>query len=149
MNIFDEARALHGTIRMCGLTQAEIAARLGVSQSYIANKLRLLKFSAAMQERITESGICERHARTLLRIGSEKVQEHLLSQITAKGLTVAETEALVDELLQKEEIRVPKHSDLDRGLAACLSLLRLYGTVREHRVTEGEDGIVFTVRLGR
>ncbi len=149
MNIFEEARALYGTIRMCGLTQAEIATRLGVSQSYIANKLRLLKFSAAMQEKITESGICERQARTLLRVGSEKIQEHLLSQITAKRLTVAETEALVDAMLEKEETRAPKHSDLDRTLASCLSLLRLYGTVTEHRVTEGEDGVVFTVHIGR
>lgn len=149
MNIFDEARALYGTIKMCELTQGQIAERLGVSQSYIANKLRLLKFSTAMQEKIAESGICERNARTLLRVKDEKMQTHLLSQIVSKGLTVAQTEALVDTALEKEETRVPKHSDLDHGLAACLSLLRLYGTVTEHRVTEGEDGIVFTVHLGR
>ncbi len=149
MNIFEEARALYGTIKMCGLTQGQIAERLGVSQGYIANKLRLLKFSSAMQERITESGICERQARTLLRVKDERMQTHLLSQIEAKGMTVAETEALVDAMLEKEETRAPKHSDLDRTLASCLSLLRLYGTVTEHRVTEGEDGVVFTVHIGR
>ena len=51
MNMFEEARALYGTIKMCGVTQEEIAKKLSVSQSYVANKLRLLKFSARMQEK--------------------------------------------------------------------------------------------------
>ena len=149
MNMFEEARALHGTIKMCALTQGQIAKRLGVSQSYIANKLRLLNFSQRMQERITECGLCERQARTLLRIRDERIMESAMNEMASKKMTVAESEQFVDSLLEKEEIRVPKHSDLDHALASCLSLLRLYGNVTEHRVTEAEGEIVLTVRMGR
>ncbi|MBP3606496.1 MAG: hypothetical protein J6J66_07860 [Clostridia bacterium] len=149
MNMFEQARALDGTIKMCALTQGQIAARLGVSQSYIANKLRLLSFSEGMQARILSSGLCERQARALLRIRDERIMESALEEMASRKMTVAESEQFVDSLLEKEEIRAPKHSDLDHALVFCLSLLRLYGSVTEHRVTEGEDGIVFTVKLMR
>ncbi len=149
MNMFEEARALHGTIKMCALTQGQIAKRLGVSQSYIANKLRLLNFSQRMQERITECGLCERQARTLLRIRDERIMESAMNEMASKKMTVAESEQFVDTLLEKNEIRALKHSDLDHGFVSCLSLLRLYGTVTEHRVTEEAGEITFTVRIQR
>ena len=49
MNMFEEARAVYGILRISGTTQEEAAKKLGVSQSYIANKLRLLKFSQPMK----------------------------------------------------------------------------------------------------
>ena len=149
MNMFEEARALHGTIKMCALTQGQIAKRLGVSQSYIANKLRLLNFSQRMQERISECGLCERQARALLRIHDERVMESAITEMAKKQMTVAESEALVDSLLEKTETRVQKHSDLDHALASCLALLRLYTTISEHRVTEEGNEIILTVRMER
>ena len=68
MDMFDEARAIRSTMELCHLTQGELARQLGVSQSYVANKLRLLKFSQKMTEKIRSSGISERHARALLRL---------------------------------------------------------------------------------
>ena len=149
MNMFEEARALYGTIKMCGVTQEEIAKKLSVSQSYVANKLRLLKFSARMQEKIIEYGICERLARALLRIKDERLQENAIAQMAERNMTVAEGEALVESLCERQEDKSSSRSDIDRGLASCLSLLRLYGTVSEHRVCESEGEIIFTVRLSR
>ena len=149
MNMFEEARALYGTIKMCGVTQEEIAKKLNVSQSYVANKLRLLKFSARMQEKIIEHGVCERLARALLRIKDERVQENAIAQMAERHMTVAEGEALVESLCERQEDKSSARSDIDRGLASCLSLLRLYGTVSEHRVCESEGEIIFTVRLSR
>ncbi len=149
MNIFEEARALRGTIKMCGITQQEIAKRLGVSQSYIANKLRLLKFSEKMQEKITENGLCERLARALLRIKDERLQESALSQMTERRMTVAEGEALIEALCEKQEDKPSACSDVDHGLASCLSLLKLYGTITEHRVIKSGKEIIFSVRMER
>ena len=149
MNMFDEARALLGTIQMCGITQEEIAKKLNVSQSYVANKLRLLKFSAHMQEKIIACGICERLSRALLRIKDERLQESALTQMAERQMTVADGEALIEALCKKQEDKPCLRSDLDRGLASCLTLLRLYGTVSEHRVCESEGEIIFTVRMRR
>lgn len=147
MNIFEEARALRGTIEMCGITQQEIAKKLGVSQSYIANKLRLLNFSDRMQARISESGLCERLARALLRIKNEALQESVLAQLVDRHMTVAEGEALIESLCEKQEDKPSAHADVDHGLASCLSLLRLYGTVTEHRVIKSGKEIIFSVRI--
>ena len=147
MNIFEEAHALRGTIQMCGMTQQEIAKKLGVSQSYIANKLRLLNFSEQMQKRIADCGLCERLARALLRIKDEKLQEAVLTQMADRHMTVADGEALVESLCKKQEDKPSAHSDVDHGLTSCLSLLKLYGTITEHRVIKSEKEIIFSVRI--
>lgn len=105
MNMFDEARALDGMIRMCNMTQAEIAKKLGVSQSYVGNKLRLLKFSDEIQALIIEGGLCERHARTILRLEDEGRMREVIEKVRTRHLSVAECEAAVDLLV---EARLPK-----------------------------------------
>ncbi len=105
MNMFDEARALDGMIKMCNMTQAEIAKKLGVSQSYVGNKLRLLKFSDEIQRLIIDGGLCERHARTILRLDDEDKMREVIEKVRTRHLTVAECEAAVDLLL---EARLPK-----------------------------------------
>ena len=97
MNMFDEARTIHGMIAMQGETQAATAKRLGVSQSYVANKLRLLGFSEEEQVEICEGGLTERHARALLRLKG-KARLSALRRTVERGYTVRECEALVDFL---------------------------------------------------
>ena len=98
MNMFDEARSLRGTMEMCNMRQSEIAEKLGVSQSYVANKLRLLNYSDKMQRRITDAGLSERHARALLRLRDEAERDGALDIIVRDSLNVAETEALIEFL---------------------------------------------------
>lgn len=96
MEMFEEARAMSGTLRLCNITQKELADRMGVSQSYVANKLRLLTFSPHLEKLIIKHGISERHARALLRLESEEDRLEILEKIIARDLTVRECEALVD-----------------------------------------------------
>ena len=100
MDMFEEARALKTMIAMCKLTQNEIAKKMGVSQSYIANKLRLLKFSEEAKAAIMTCGISERHARTLLRIDEESTLLDAIKKTAERKLTVAECEAMVDVLVE-------------------------------------------------
>ena len=96
MDMFDEARAMSGTLKLCNITQKELAERMGVSQSYVANKLRLLTFSTYMEKLIIKHGISERHARALLKLESEEDRLEILEKVIARDLTVRECEALVD-----------------------------------------------------
>ena len=96
MDMFDEARAMSGTLELCKITQKELGKRMGVSQSYIANKLRLLSFTKNIEQMIRTHGVSERHARALLRLRSEDEQLDVLGKIISRNLTVRETEALVD-----------------------------------------------------
>ena len=101
MDMFEEAEAIRSTMQLCHLTQSELAKQLGVSQSYVANKLRLLGFSEEMTEKIKESGISERHARSLLRLRDEGEMQCVLSSVIERGLTVRECEAMVDSLVMR------------------------------------------------
>ena len=113
MNMFDEARALSDMLRMRGMTQSEIAKMLGVSQSYVANKIRLLRFSDTARERILSAGLCERQARQLLRLDSEENILRAIDEISARGMTVSESEVVVDMLLERE---LPKRLSDHGGL---------------------------------
>ena len=95
MSIFDEARAIETMIKKWGITQAEMARRMGVSQSYIANKLLLLRPGAAFEERCTALGLTERHARSLLRLSTNEEIDRALDIIEKGKPTVAGCEALV------------------------------------------------------
>lgn len=99
MNMFEEAAALSGTIKMCSLSQTEMAKKLGVSQSYVANKLRLLSFDKRARERIIKAGLTERHARTLLRLVGRPELTAAIERIEKEKLNVERSEALVDFLL--------------------------------------------------
>ena len=63
LNMFDEASAISALIDLYGLTQEEVAAKLSASQSYVANKLRLLRFDDFERQVIIERRLTERHAR--------------------------------------------------------------------------------------
>ncbi len=96
MNMFEEARAMQGTIQLCHMTQAQLAKSLGVTQSYVANKLRLLKLGERVQKRIISNGVNERIARTLLQLDDEETQLEVLDKVIAGSLTVRECEAMVN-----------------------------------------------------
>ena len=102
MNMFEEARALRGMISMCALTQSEIAKKMGVSQSYVANKIRLLNFSEYIQMLILDASLSERHARVLLKIKNEGLQRTAIEKIKSMKLNVAASEALVDNMVLDE-----------------------------------------------
>ena len=152
--MFDEASALFGTIKMCKTTQGELAARLGVSQSYIANKLRLLKLSPTMREAIIENGLSERHARALLRIGEEKERRLALSRICAERLTVADSEAMIDDMLLFEAPRRIRDGDKDAKITRIKGLIEsaVYalsssGVSAESAISQIDGRLVITLAI--
>ncbi len=103
LSMFEEASAIAALINLYGLTQEEVAAKLSASQSYVANKLRLLRFSDTEQKLILEKRLTERHARALLRIQEEKERCAALETIIERGFNVAETEEYISRLLDTEK----------------------------------------------
>lgn len=77
-----------------GLTQDEIAQKVGKSRSAVANTMRVLALPAPMQQAISEGFLTEGHARALLMVDNPRVQEALFEQIVNEGLSVREAERL-------------------------------------------------------
>lgn len=91
----EEAQAYHELIEEFGLTQAEVAQRVGKSRAAVANTLRLLQAPAPVQEALSAGQITEGHARALLGLPQAADQLAALAIVVEQGLTVRQTEELV------------------------------------------------------
>ncbi len=99
LGYIEEAEAFLSLLAVHGLTQEELAQRLGKKQSTIANKIRILKLSPEIRSALSENGLSERHARALLKLPDEKEKKKALSIIISRGLNVVKTEELIDGML--------------------------------------------------
>ena len=101
LHFFEEAEGFASLIRVHGLTQEQVAERLGKQQSTIANKLRLLRLPQQVREIVIRCGLSERHARALLRLPNASMQLQIAQRSASEGLNVRATDTLVERILQE------------------------------------------------
>ena len=123
LNIFEQAEAIEALIDTYGLTQEQIATRLSNSQSFVANKLRLLRLSKEERDLILQYSLTERHARALLRINDTILRGKLLGIIISESLNVALTEALIESHLNKREIQTAEKKVTSRTISGFYSTI--------------------------
>lgn len=102
LNIFEQAGAIAALIDIYSLTQEQVARQLSASQSYVANKLRILRLAAAERSVILDNGLTERHARALLKIDESDLRMKTLAHIASHGLNVAASEAFIEKVLTED-----------------------------------------------
>lgn len=157
LNMFETAAAMDKLCREYGLTQEEVAARLSVSQSYVANKIRLLRFDVSMQEKLLAAGLTERHARALLRL-PPSLWERAADKIIARHANVEAAERIVEELLLSLEAPKKTKKAKPRGILRdvrvfynsvdrAVELLRRcgIGAKTEKREEEGESCLIIRI----
>jgi ParB family chromosome partitioning protein len=134
----EEAQAYRRLAEEFGLSQAEIAARVGKSRVAVANALRLLSLPEPIKEGLSSGQISEGHARALLGLPDAAARLHAYAEVTARALSVRQTEELVRRLrAAPTPARTPRRPDPD--LAAIEERLRIaLGTqVRLERSRKG------------
>jgi len=108
LNYIEEAEGFCNLMMDYGFTQEQLAQKIGKNQSTIANKLRILRLSAAVKTALLDNGLSERHARALLRLEDEGMQMEAIARIVNVGLTVQRTEELVEMMLKRSETMAKK-----------------------------------------
>jgi ParB family chromosome partitioning protein len=91
----EEATAYRELVNSHGLTQEQVAGRVGRSRASVTNRLRLLTLPPRVAELLAEGGISEGHARALLGCPDATLLEALAERVARDGLSVRQTEELV------------------------------------------------------
>lgn len=156
LHYLDEAECYHNLLYTYDLSQEQLATRLGKSQSFLSNKLRLLRLPKAMRSRIREAGLSERHARALLSLSDEESQWRVLDTVIKRELNVKQTEQLIALRRAKEGrtpiriLRLPADCRLFvNSVKTCLDRLEDSGmqtAMEEQRRSDGFD-LVIRVRM--
>lgn len=153
LNFFEEAEGIRRLMDDFSLSQQEVAEKLGMAQSTLSNKMRLLRLSREQRCRILSSGLTERHARALIRMPEER-RDDFLNRIIAEQMTAADAEkAVSDALIEpiKEESRPVRLGRIGDIRLFSNSLQRMLGTMRRSGVdarsqkSETADYIEYTI----
>ena len=107
LNPLEEAAAYEQLLLDFGITQEELAARLGRSRPVIANAMRLLRLPGSVQRRIAARTLSAGHARAVASLEDSVQQERLADRIVAEGLTVRMAEELAQRIKNGEPLLGP------------------------------------------
>lgn len=108
LNPLEEARGYETLMNTYGLTQEETAVSVGKSRPAVANALRLLKLPKSVLELVAEGSLSAGHARALLTLESEEMQQAAAQKILSGQLSVRQTELLVKRMMKPEPEERPK-----------------------------------------
>jgi len=103
LNSVDEARAYRTLLSEFSLTQDELAMKVGKDRSSVANSLRILKLPDTILDMIRSSAISSGHGRALLSLEDTSEQISVARKAAAKGMSVRDTEALVNRLIRRKK----------------------------------------------
>ena len=155
LDFVEEAAALARLIQTYHLSQEEAAQKIGKSQSAVANKLRLLRLPPDVLTLLRERGMTERHARALLRLEDPQAQRSAARYMVEHTLTVAKSEAYIEQLLQGGIPRAKGRSTFIlkdvrlflNTITRGLSMMKHAGVDANCQRQETSDSILLTIRI--
>lgn len=152
LTFFEEAQAIALLIKTQELTQQQAAVRLGLSQSSVANKLRLLRLPKPQVDRLIAAGMTERHARALLPLCGDARLEAVVSKMLQTQATVKQTEKMVEDVqkrqAQKQGGRILILKDLrlfTSTIGHAIEVMKQAGINAKTEKTEDAEHIVYTI----
>ncbi|MBO1221938.1 ParB/RepB/Spo0J family partition protein [Staphylococcus nepalensis] len=152
LSVVEEAEAYKKLLELGETTQSELAKSVGKSQSFIANKLRLLKLAPKVIDRLREGKVTERHARAMLSL-SDTEQEALVETIISQKLNVKQTEARVKQKVGPEKVKAQRFAfekdltDAREAVGKSLEEIEKSGVKYEHQAKDHDDYYEIKIKL--
>ena len=158
LGYMEEAEAFCTLLSEHGITQEELAERLGKNQSTIANKIRILKLSPQIRAILAEHNLSERHARALLKLNDEKSRLKALNIIVARGLNVSKSEEVVEGILHEGDrekvdkktanLRIFKDIRIfSNTIRQAVDMMKKSGILAHTSKVENEEFIEYTIKI--
>ena len=148
LNAIEQAMAMRRIMDSENLTQSELAQRLGYRQSTVANKLRLLKLPDYIKQAISHGTITERHARALLNVPQDQLEDVYLTIVNRK-YNVSKTEEYIRELYEEHHSKGVSNN-LQIGvntIREAYELCRKSGIDADMKVTEYDDSVKIVIKM--
>ena len=162
LDYLDEADAYSNLLADFGITQEELASRVGKTQATIANKIRILRLEPSVKKILREYDLTERHARALLRLDSEEERLRALARICSSGLNVKQSEDLISSMLEPKatkETKTPEKPHTKRvfkdlrifsnTIHRAVDLMKQSGIKADCEKVDGDDFIEYIVRIAK
>ena len=149
LDFMEQAQGISFLMESFTLSQEQAANLLGLSQSAVANKLRLLRHRLPVQQRLRETNLTERHARALLKLNTEQDKLRAIETIARLDMNVAKTEQYISSLLEgkAENPRKANISAFIKHVSNTLTKFQQAGVPAISQRTETEDKIVLTITI--
>lgn len=141
INFIEESECYHSLIKDHDFTQQELAEKLGKSQSTIANKLRILKLPTDIKHGLITSSLTERHARAMLRLPNEELQNVVLEKIIKNELTVKKTDDLIDDIIKDITLQEEKKHKTKQIIKNSMSFKIYVNTIKNAYTAIKENGV--------
>ncbi len=154
LHYLEEAVSYQTLLSRYSFTQDELSTRLGKSQAFLSNKLRLLRLSLPVRNLLIQHSLTERHARALLMLPDEGAQLRCLDKIIEKKWTVAETEAYIASELSKSQLKPLRVLRFTRdyrlflnSIKLSVEQLKLSGTFVDYTQTKTDSGLEIMIKI--
>jgi len=108
LNPMELAHAYNALVEQHGLSQEEVAQRVGKSRSAITNFIRMLNIPGYLQQSVRNGEVTAGHARALLSIEDEEMQEQVWEQIIDENLSVRDVEKIAQNILRGDTAELPR-----------------------------------------
>ncbi len=156
LDFFEEAVAIERLMTEYGLSQDEIANKLGKAPSTLSNKLRLLRLPDYIRDKISCAGLSERHARALLTLPDNTTRKRVLDIVIERHLTVAETERLIADVhRRKKSPKKPQtkaYKDMRiflNTLNHAVDIIRKAGIEADTAKSETDEYFEYVIRISK
>ena len=156
LDFFEEAVAIERLMTEYGLSQEEISKKLGKAQSTLSNKLRLLRLSEELRDKISYAGLTERHARALLSLPDNTTRGRVLDIIIERHLTVTESERLINDVLRRKKAKkkpqMRAYKDMRifiNTLNHAVDVIRKAGIEADTAKSETDEYFEYVIRISK
>ncbi len=157
LTLFEQAEGINRLITEYGISHADAAERLGIAQSTLSNKLRILRLSENERRRITASRLTERHARALIRLEEEEIRLPVLDRVIAENMTAKECEEYIESIINppaKEEEKKPTRKSgiadvriFSNSLNRLIDTMLAAGIKASRNKRENKEYIEYRIRI--
>ncbi len=153
LTFFEVAESYRSLIREQGMTQTQVAEKVGKSQSSVSNKVRLLRLPARIKKLVREYDLTESHALALLQLTDEEQQVEAVRLIYRDNLNVAQTAALVRNMQKSkrgQKIHIPAMNDISlfkKSVEKSLDIIKQSGVEADMEEKSFDWGTEYTIKV--